>query len=305
MGLIELYRDYNIQHWTEGKNCREGWVNVRCPYCGDSSNHLGADLDTWGFNCWKCGKHPRVETLMKILQLNEQTVKGLIKQYGNSIGSFTYSPSKAVKVQINPFKYPSNTGPLNKLHLTYLESRNFDPTLLVETWGLKGTGPFSTLKEGQKVIDFKHRIIIPIRWDGQDVSFQSRDATKKSNLRYITCPISREIVHHKDIIYCDQTKITDVGICVEGVTDVWRLGTNAFATFGIAFTSRQIRCIAKMFKKVFVMFDTGDTEKGQMKTLADELNFRGIDTEIISIDNDPASMSQKNADSLVKQLIKQ
>ena len=82
-------------------------------------------------------------------------------------------------------------------------------------------------------INYSHRIIIPYIWNSEIVSFDARDATNKQLNKYQACPLEREIVEHKRILYGTQEMWTDTGICVEGTTDVWRLGTDSFATSGI------------------------------------------------------------------------
>jgi DNA primase len=180
-----------------------------------------------------------------------------------------------------------------------LESRGFDPILLEREWNLLGTGPYSKLDH----IDYKHRIIIPFFWDTQQVSFDSRDITGKDAGRYKACPKDRELIPHKEILYGKQSEWKETGICVEGPTDVWRFGTCSFATSGIKYTPKQIRQMAKAFKRIAVVFDDDSQATVQAGKLVAELKFRGVDSFKIAIKGDPGSMSQEEANYLVKQLI--
>jgi hypothetical protein len=47
MDIIGLYRDFGIEHRTEGhKHCRPGWVNTECPFCtGNAGLHLGWHIE--------------------------------------------------------------------------------------------------------------------------------------------------------------------------------------------------------------------------------------------------------------------
>ena len=90
-------------------------------------------------------------------------------------------------------------------------------------------------------------------------------------------------------------------ICTEGVFDVWRLGKDSVATFGIEFTRQQVRELAK-FRQVLVLFDKGTQAQKQAEKLVSELKFRGVDTENISREisaSDPADMTQKEADEFL------
>jgi len=248
MNITQLYEDHNIPYSTEGeKNCHPGWVNVTCPFCDDQSNHLGYSLEGNHFNCWRCGAHPVKQTLAKLLNINQKEVPAIIKRYGGK----TYRKEPVVKIRSKSHKFPSGVGMMKPNHRQYLRKRGFDPDKLERDWTLFGTGPVSLL-DG---IDYKHRIMAPIYWDGRQVTFQARDITDRHTLKYMACPADRELIHHKDILYGKQEAWGDTGICVEGVTDVWRLGPQAFCTFGIKYTNTQLRLIAKTFRRVFVVFD--------------------------------------------------
>ena len=97
-----------------------------------------------------------------------------------------------------------------------------------------------------------------------------------------------------------------VGICVEGVTDVWRLGRKAFALFGIEYKRQQVQIIKKIFKKVFVIFDSGE-EQAQNKAnmLVSDLQMIGVEAyQVILEKGDPGELSEEEARYIVKNLIK-
>jgi hypothetical protein len=301
LNLIQLFKDYGVEYRTEGKNCKPGWVNVRCCFCEDHSNHLGGSLETGAFNCWKCGAHGTVKTLSRLLRINEKDVYDVMKKYGGGAGFKPVVKDNNAKINLKPFKFPSGTEPMKKRHKRYLKKRGFSPKVIETFWGVMGTGMLSRLDK----INYKHRLIAPIVWDGKVVSFQGRDVTGHAGLRYMACPKEREIIHHKDILYMNEMKITRTGICVEGITDVWRFGTDAFSTFGIEFTKRQVRVMANKFDNIIIVFDKGKQEQKQAKKLMNELRYRGVVIENVPLEDsdDPASMTQEYADEFVKNLI--
>ena len=298
MRILDLYRDFNLDFKTEGhKHCREGWVNVECPFCtGNPGYHLGFELQQEYFYCWRCGFHPVVPTLSKLLNLPVFKVKGIIKEYGGkSVLMHTIKePDKL------PFKLPTGTSELMQPHLRYLEKRGYNSLKIIEDWKIKGTGPHAILDK----LNYKNRIIVPIYWNGLLVSFVARSINPKDAYRYLVCPKDREIVFHKNILYGNQRKWKRVGICVEGVTDVWRLGGNAFATFGIEFKRKQVREMVRAFDFIYVMYDNESQANVQAEKLMAELNFAGVKTKRIHAPTkDPGSMNQDDADYLVKQLM--
>ena len=249
------------------------------------------------FHCWRCGYHKTIDTLTRLLKIPKLKAREIIKQYAGK--STINNVNSLVKIEKKPFKFPSNCIQLQNNHKKYLEKRGFSPTKLKEQWNLLGTGPCSLLDKQ----DYKHRILIPMKWNDQIVSFQCRDITGKAQLRYKACPKNREIIEHQNIIYGNQQKWTDVGICVEGVTDVWRFGYRSFAVFGISYTPAQVRTIANNFKKVIIIFDNEEFAQQQADKLMAELQFRGVETIKRTVKNDPANMKQEEADYFIKRLL--
>lgn len=307
MNIIQLYEDYGIDYKTEGhKHCREGWVNIPCPFCtGNPGYHLGFPLDGFVFKCYRCGKHGVYEVISKLLSVSTKEAKQIVTQYS---GKIQKPVSKPVIKSIG-FKLPSGLVDLQPPHRRYLTDRGFDPQYLRDNWEIMGTGPLSFLSDGKKQIDYKHRIFIPIFWKGKMVSFQTRSIKKNTehgDLKYIACPKNREIIHHKDIIYAHRNweKIRgETGIVVEGVTDVWKLGENAVATFGIEYKPKQVNILAKAYKRIAVVFDEEPQARRQAKKLVEELTLLGVDAWWVPIDQDPGSMTKEQARKLVNKII--
>ena len=310
MDFIQLLNDFNIPYYTEGyKYCRPGWINIDCPFCtGNTGPHLGYELDSNHFNCWRCGHHWPQDVIAKIINVSNKEAFMLLKQYGRQ----SYQKVAAPKIVIRKegFKLPNFSKPISERHKQYLIKRGFDPDEIGMTWGILGTGPIASLKTEGKIIDYRFRLIIPFYWNDKMVSFDSRDITGKHIAKYMACPKERELIEHKKILYGKQSAWGKTGICVEGPIDVWRFGVNSFATSGIEYTPAQVRIIAKQFKRVAVCYDgpSGTSQEAQAenkaKDLIAELKFRNVDAFRVKFDGDPGEMSQKEANYLVKQIIK-
>ena len=299
MNIQKLYDDFSIPYASsEDRHYRDGWINIECPFCsGDNPGyHLGWEEDGNHFNCWRCGGHRTSTTVAKLLKVTEKVAKHILRQY--KVGR-TITKEAKVTIRKKAHRLPSNTEPLSARHKNYLIERGFDPDYLEQKYGLLGTGPVSSLDN----INFKFRIVAPIYWNGKQVSFQARDITDRNKLKYITCPKDRELVFHKDILYGKTPFLTDTGIIVEGITDVWRFGDYSLATFGIEYTHTQVRLIATMFKRVAVIFDSETQAIIQANKLVGELKFRGVNAWRVSIDGDPGEMKQTEADALIKYII--
>jgi hypothetical protein len=295
MQVEKFLKDYHILHSTEHKNVRDGWIGIQdCPFCGSKGKyHLGYNTYEDYFSCWMCSGHSTIYVVAKLIGVNYTRAEEIVEKYG---GTLKTKKEPRIRVGMSKFKLPSGVGPLQKNHKLYLEERRFDWELLEKVWGLQGTGPQSKLDE----LSYKLRILAPIYWDRRLVTFQARDITEKQIAKYMACPPEREIISHKHILYGKQEAWGPRGFCVEGITDVWRLGINSFGTFGVKYTRNQLRAMIKHFKEIVVLYDPEEQAQVQAEKLIDELNFRGVKAWKVDLDCDPGAMSQDDANHLLK-----
>jgi len=303
MDILQLYNDYSIDYRTERhKHTHPGWVHTACPFCeGNPGLHLGYKFDGDFFVCWRCGGHHTVPTISRLIgERDYKKVEQIIKRYGLLLSR----PLPIIERQSKIHQFPSGVMPMGENHRKYLLKRGFDPDKMEREWGILGTGP-SSLLDG---IDYKHRLMIPFHWDSQQVSFDSRDITGKSPNKYMACPKDRELIPHKEILYGKQEAWGKTGICVEGPTDVWRFGINSFATSGIKYTPKQVRVMARTFKKIWICYDSGESQALQQATnLRGDLRFHGVDAKLATWTggaNDPGDMTQEQANWFVDDLMK-
>ncbi len=307
MQIEQLYRDYGVIAFTEGqKHTRPGWINVACPFCtGNPGYHLGFHMDDEYFVCWRCGGHSQKHTFSKLLKVPYQQVSAVLRRYSLRTKSNTQT---AKTIQIMPFKLPKpmlDTLPIQ--YKAYLKKRNFDSDKIQRLWDIRASGPYSILKTTDKKLNYKHRVIIPIYWDGEIVNFQGRDITDTSDWKYMACPEAVEKINIKKTLYGmqDEWEELSFGIGVEGALDVWRLGSHGVGLYGIKYTIEQVRLIKKYFKRFYVMFDPEDAQaQQQAKKLVGDLRFRGVEAYLILpfTDRDPADLTDKEARRLIRDL---
>lgn len=295
--FIKFAQDYNIYCPEGGKNTQEGWINTQCPFCGDGSNHLGYSLDRGTFNCWCCGPHSVVDYIRAILRCDVLDAR---KKYYYYTQIYPLGKHKQKKNKIKYYNehvdFPEGTKEIIQVHRNYLINRNYDPDLMVKKYGIKGTSTYG---------DYNYRIIIPIYLNGQMVSYQGRDYTDQQTERYKACERKNEVIEHQSIVYnCDHSN-SDRVIVVEGVTDVWRIGDDCVATFGMTFTLSQAYFLASLYKYFFILYDAGQLEQIQAKKLGNLLNIMGSKVETITLDEgDPGKLTDQDALHLKKDLLK-
>ena len=288
------------------------WIHIQCPFCGDTKMKLGFCIDQkskfyGAFSCWRCGGKKAAKVISTILSIDEREAYSVIKQYSLDGPNRVYLGSNIKSGPTNGntiCKLPSGTGPLKTIHKKYLRDRNFLPSKIATKYSLQATGPAG---------GYNHRIIIPIKFEGKLVSYQGRDITGESELKYKACREEDEVRHHKHCLYGIDNVSGDSVVVVEGVTDVWRLGDGAVGTFGIKYTQEQVALLLR-FKRVFILFDQkrDDEEGGEEEQAQDQARKLSIalysedrHVEIIELSGgDPGEMKQEDADGLMKELLK-
>ena len=291
MDILQLLDKHGIEYRKTGKNISHKWIGVCCPFFLDSGFHGGfTTTKPFRYSCWRCNNKNPIFALSKILPLPYNTIHQIVNE---DIDSIIISK---LQIGIKPFCFPDYCNKMTNRHKKYLEERNFDPDFLEKKYKLLGTSHLG---------DYCHRIITPIFINQNVISYQGRDITNRSKMRYKACPTEYEIIHHKHILYnIDNTKKENV-VVVEGITGVWRLGDNSICTFGVKYTSEQALLLCK-FKKVFVFFDTDDGGIGQEQSerLRSFLNTYGVKTVNITTDKnkDSGSISNEEAKEIMKNI---
>jgi len=298
MGMRELLSAYGVAFTTseESAQVSRGWIGTRCPFCSDASHHLGIpEVGAKASHCWRCGSHPIGETIALLLNVSVHDALGVLQRYDIATAS-PKAPERLVKIQ--PVRLPAPHTALTERGRKYLIGRGFDPDKLVREWHLRETGPIALLDN----ISYGHRLLIPVHWNGEFVSFTTRDITGRADRRYITCPKWRETIPNKHIVYRHMRRVAheDKVIVVEGPADVWRLGPSAVATFGTAFTMHQVLALASIADAFIILFDNEPPAQEQAKQLATKLRVLGKAAALEIVDDDPGAMSQEDADYFVK-----
>ena len=287
--LVRFLDDKSIPYYTEGKNVSAGWIGIQCPFCGDSSNHLGIHEYSKSFSCFRCGETGGLLKLIrKLLNCSHNAAESLVRAYQDINSLQTAPPLKQTSDSIT---LPTGLKqPLPEMHRKYLEKRNYDPSQIEKMYGVGGCG---------FVGDFKFRLIIPVYQQYELVSFLGRDITGRADLRYKAAPISKSKIPLKHTLY-NIDMVKDEAVVVEGVMDAWRIGRGAVATYGTKYTKEQL-CLLNGLKRVFVMLDS-DAEM-QANKLAHDIAPFVRSVEILKLSKgDPGDLSESEVYDLRKDL---
>lgn len=289
---IGFFQAYGIEYVTEGeKHCREGWVQIRCPFCvGNPGWHLGYSLEFGFWNCWRCGYKRTWDVVLALLEGDKRKTAEVMEEFkGRPVGR-----RKRQFEHPEVLELPQGLQPLTKRARKYLEDRKFDPDMLEAVWKIQSTSNIGRLS---------YRIFIPIFIDGKMVSWQCRDITGLSSSKYLAQAEDKEILNNKDVLYGIDQAPTDTCVIVEGVTDVWRLGPGAVATFGIKYKHSQVVSLVSTFKKFHVLFDPDPQAVVQAESLASDISVFGVDVKVWYLDKyDTGDMPQEEADAFMREV---
>ena len=277
MTIQEILSDLKVEYVESGhRHTRSGWLQLRkCPFCSSDNYHLGFNLQSKYFFCWRCRWHSAPKVLQALGMPSDKaraSVHGL-----DTLGTEKQRP-RAARTQ-----EPPEIGVLTTAHIAYLENRGLNHEEITQVWGVKGIGLASRLK---------WRIYIPITYRGRVVSWTTRAIGDRVPQRYISASASEEEINHKELIYGGDYVTHSVVIC-EGPFDVWRIGPGAGAVFGTAFSSAQVRKLARIPRR-FVCFDSSKEAQVDARELANQLScFPGITENLLIDSKDPGCASPR------------
>lgn len=282
MRFVDVLQEKRIATAPDGhRHSREGWVQFDCPFCGANSHkyHMGFNVAYKYLNCWSCGPHPLVETLVHLLDIPWRDARQLI----DSVDRGKVVPEK----HKGTLKLPTPMTDLLPAHCKYLRSRGFDPDALVKLWKLKATGPISSLP---------WRIVVPIIYHGETVSWTSRKINDKG-LRWRSASAEQEAMNHKKLLY-GLDYIRHTAIVVEGPSDVWAIGPGAVGTCGTGFSRAQVVRLCRLPRRI-VCFDNSKAAQRRARDLCDALEpFAGETYNVVLDADDPGSASKREINRL-------
>lgn len=263
------YRDKNHVH------CRPGWVQIDCPFCSPGWRHfrLGINLRGRYTHCWCCGYH----TLLSVLkEITDERTLALRELLGDLEAVYDKPEKPRGRLTL-----PTQVGPLLPAHRDYIRGRGFDPDHLIQVWGLRGTGFDSNLP---------WRIIIPVVYRGEVVSWAARRIVDDLPDRYFAAPLSQEKIPKSELLYGEDLCRHTI-IVVEGFFDVFRIGPGAVATMTTSYSRAQLLRMVKYPRRV-ICFDSEEiAQQRASKLLADLAPFGGENYRVTTNAKDCAAAS--------------
>lgn len=251
-------------------------VNVNCPYCDTKSISFNLGFNPAGnyYHCWK-SKHnyPIRQVLSTLLNVSESSIDNILVDY-QGVGE-TLSEKKTSNIKY--LELPTNT--FTKAERKYLKSRDFDPKYLYKKYHIVGGG-----------IDgnWKFRIIIPVYYQGQLLSWTGRSILSKEKLKQLEIPryknlsIEKSVKNIKELFFNIDNCKSDTVVLTEGAFDVLRFDGNAICSMGTELTESQINLLASRFRKIFILFDNEPEAQKKARKFGLQLSSIGIEIEVVN-----------------------
>jgi hypothetical protein len=318
MNIIKVLSDYNIPFLTEGKNVKDGNVNVQCPWCGseDKSMHMGINLETGMWGCWRSSEHRGRDIrylIIKLINCSIVEAEYLLDIRNNILNeedlmqlfNASFSTTKDNKVKKyggqDTLVLPVNFHWPQGLFTKYLSYRGFeDLTFFVEKYKI-----YSCLFG-----DWRYRLIFPIYFRSKLVTWIGRSIATNPYLPYMDLSIEESVRHSKYCLYnFDNLVGGDILFITEGIFDALKLDyyspdrVNATCIFTKTMRNEQAYLlyeIAPKYKKLVLMLDT-DAQQEAFKIVQDLGFISNILLGTLPLNvKDPGELSEKGVKTLVK-----
>jgi len=275
--IIDFLDDHSIPYMTTGNHhCRQGWVQVCCPFCfgGDSNYHLGINIEEGYCNCYKCGYHSTEAVFSALLGVRRTDAKHLITRIFS--GKAETHDLRKVALRHMSVTLPGE----GKMYLNAYEylTRRFmeDTDAIIKHYNLSATKSddmyptVNALSQPISTNKYANSIVIPNYLQMQLVSFQCNNYFKK---QYITAAKTEEMIPCKSFLWGIDFVPADTVIVCEAAYDAMSVGDGAVHTHGCCFTREQVQELAT-FSKVYIAYDMDDAGEKSAKQLMSQLSHR-------------------------------
>lgn len=298
---IAYLESKGIKPSTEGPNSSPGWVNINCPWCGDSLQHLGINLETNACNCWRCGGKSIVKLVQLLEDCNWSQALEVMEKFQNYskpilLEREDYIPSREIKIP-KEFDRISRTIGL-PINLTgFLLNRGITHSMFPGKELYYSTNPIGK---------YRFRILFPVYLHKKLITFMTRDYTEKSKKPYIACDPKNEVIPIKHTLY-GYDDVTPGGnvVLVEGPIDQWKIGSGSLATWGTGFTMEQVSLLRSLHpQKVYILYDSEEVAQEKAKKLSQAIWY--CESEVVYLEDkkDPGELTIEEGRKIMEELIK-
>lgn len=247
--LTRFLTAHGIEWTTDGPVVTSKCVGVKCPWCTDTSFHLGIFRDKFNFTCWRCGrKGPLWKLTQELVGMGRDELEALISD------GMELLEEPAVDRIRRVFGEPDITAPADKPEAALEVPPSFPiepgghklPRLLKQFLGKRRFTVADCARYSAHMCvhpgsRWYNRLVLPVFAYGQMVSLVGRSLSGGTP-KYLNAGG----INIKQYLYGQDLWPGGRLWLVEGPLDVWRMGDRACASFGAYLTDAQRSLIYQM-----------------------------------------------------------
>lgn len=295
--LQQFFDQHGIKYRTSGANVSRGNIAIHCPFCGpdDPSEHLSVNIEGKGWRCWRHpdhrGKSPArlVRALLNCSMDKAREIVGhsifIPEDFGDRVKALM-SSGQALE-NFDSFDMPREFmkfrgKPTSRPFVRYLRDRGYTDlqiSKMTRRYGLRYCIDGS----------YAGRIIFPVTYDDELVSWTGRSISPNATLRYKTLTTDEESAEREGykpalgaishyLLWFDDLEYYggDTLVMVEGPFDALKVdvlgrreGIRATCFFTAAPTEAQIdmlHALARRFDRMVLLLDKGTVSLGMRVT---------------------------------------
>jgi DNA primase len=283
-------------HEAGSPNVSRGWIGTNCPFCGDTKSHLGINLTSKKFSCWRCGTTGGPMKMVMVMSgLRYEEAKNLVRDYASG-----EIPEEVVEINTDQIVIPQWFIPVGpkfnpEIIQKYFKVRNFSQQLYMSK-KLMWSG----------IVDYlKYRVVVPVYEGGMMVNFVARAvAGQKPN--YYSCPNEKAVRNLNHTLYgYDKVPMGVDLFVVEGVFDQWRIAqfAHCVASFGTVLTPEQALLLRyKRPRRLIFLYDS-DVDDIRSEQAVRKIWSHQVDVYVLK-EGDPADLPDSVAKTIVEGILK-
>lgn len=212
--------DVGVEYRKSGKNVPKDAINIKCIYCGETRFHLVLHKKKSYCNCWVCKIYKStVEVVKDLLRCSWTEAREIV--FGKQrVGVFSYGVDEyetQERARVEKCVLPQFTYSITKLKSdpVQVSARRYLMGRYVRKYDIWLEYDLHYGAAGEQA----YRIVFPMYFGGQLVTYTGRDFTGRANLRYKTCSFENSVLLTTEILYGIDSFAGKTAILVEGPFD--------------------------------------------------------------------------------------
>jgi len=287
--ILTVLKTNNIEYIADGPNVKKNNVNVKCPFCeNDPSQHMGISLINGEYACWRDSKH-RGKNFLTLLQ---EILDCSLDEAKRQLGLKTLEPNEFDNILSRLYEVeiftPRKLGGAKSLVFDKSFREIKETGITAPFWDYFLRRGFDNVDKLLRLYEIKccligywrYRIIFPIRYNGELVSWVGRSISPNATLKYLDLSVERSVRHPK--------------FCIWNYDELLNGGHTLFITEGI-FDAVKLDCYFPVGYKATCLFTK--TIRDEQKSLLQDLS-KVFDQLILLLDADAVTQSWAIASEL-------